>query len=179
MQATEQGQTVRVIDVGIALGSNLGDRKSFLQQARDVLAELSYDGKITKQAAIYGSCPVDCPAGSGEFLNTVIEIRYVGQALELLRQTQALEMVLGRPSEHGVNEPRCIDVDLLYFGDEAIDQKDLTIPHPRIRERRFVLEPLSEIHPQKRLPQCDQTVAELLAGLGNDEPPLTLYAKEW
>ena len=72
---------------------------------------------------------------------------------------------MGRPSKHGINAPRVIDLDILYMGDLIVETDRLTIPHPRTVERQFVLEPLSRVHRRLRLPGMGRTVLELLGGL--------------
>jgi 2-amino-4-hydroxy-6-hydroxymethyldihydropteridine diphosphokinase len=110
--------------------------------------------------------PVDCPAGSGRFLNGVVEIAWRGTAEELFEGLTEIETSMGRPKERPRNAPRRIDLDLLYLGDLAIDVPGLIIPHPRIAERAFVLCPLAEIRPELVLPGCSASVAKLLDRTG-------------
>ncbi len=138
--------------VGIALGSNLGDRLANLEAARQSLAEISTPAEPFLAASTYQTEPLLCPPGSPQFCNSVVEISFDGDPFELLELTQAIEKKLGRTAVPERNAPRIIDVDLLYFGDEIIDTEDLVLPHPRIGERRFVLEPLAEIRPDLILP---------------------------
>ena len=158
--------------VGIALGSNLGDRLGNLQSARDCLREIATPGEPFLQASIYQTEPLLCPPGSPLFLNTVVEIDYAGDPFELLDLTRAIEKKLGRTDNSGRNAPRIIDVDLLYFGNEIIDTAALALPHPRLGERRFVLQPCAEIRPALILPGQTRSIAELLANLQSTEPPL-------
>lgn len=158
--------------VGIALGSNLGDRLGNLQAARDCLREIATPGEPFLQASIYQTEPLLCPPGSPLFLNTVVEIDYAGSPFELLDLTRAIEKKLGRTESSERNAPRVIDVDLLYFGDEIIDTAALVLPHPRLGERRFVLQPCAEIRPGLILPGHTRSIAELLANLQSAEPPL-------
>jgi len=151
--------------VGIALGSNLGDRTSNLQAARALLQELAIPGEPFLTASDYQTEPLHCPPGSPVFYNSVVEISYDGSPAELLALTQTIEHRLGRATSPVQNAPRVIDVDLLYFGHEVIGTEALILPHPRIHERRFVLEPLAEIRPHLLLPGLDQTVSELLGAL--------------
>ena len=115
--------------------------------------------------------PVDCPPGSPKFLNAVIA--FIPQKSEtpetLITKLQALEKVFGRQPKKILNEPRPLDLDLIAFGQEIRATPELTVPHPRAHERRFVLQPLSEIAPDLVLPGQTQTVAQLLANLGNGE----------
>jgi 2-amino-4-hydroxy-6-hydroxymethyldihydropteridine diphosphokinase len=158
--------------VGIALGTNLGDRLSHLRKALESLREIAVPGEPFLCAPIYQTEPRLCPTGSPDFFNTVVEISHEGSAFELLDLTQSIEKSLGRLPPVERNAPRVIDVDLLYFGDEIIDSETLVLPHPRIGERRFVLQPLASIRPELILPGEIQTVAKMLELLTTDEPPL-------
>ena len=151
--------------VGIALGSNLGDRTANLEAARECLREISAPGEPLLRASDYQTEPLHCPPGSPLFQNSVVEIAFDGNPFELLELTQAIEKRLGRINKPERNAPRIIDVDLLYFGDEIIDTEDLVLPHPRIGERLFVLEPLAEIRPDLVLPGQTKCIAELLVNL--------------
>lgn len=157
--------------VGIALGSNLGDRSAHMQAARDCLRQIATPGEPILEASTYQTEPLLCPPGSPLFHNSVVEIAYEGNPFALLEITQGIEKKLGRTTAPERNAPRVIDVDLLYFGDEIIDTEDLVLPHPRIRERRFVLEPLAEIRPELRLPGQPQSIAEMLEILIVRETP--------
>lgn len=157
---------------GIALGSNLGDRPALLRAALAALREIAAPGEPVLAAPVYQTAPRFCPDGSPDFLNTVVEISTDAGPLELLEQTRAIEDRLGRSRGHDRNAPRTIDIDLLYHGETVHHDARLTLPHPRIAERRFVLQPLSDIRPGLILPGRAETVAELLATLESDEPPL-------
>ncbi|GAA5124809.1 2-amino-4-hydroxy-6-hydroxymethyldihydropteridine diphosphokinase [Luteolibacter yonseiensis] len=158
--------------VGIALGSNLGDRLANLLAARVRLREISADGASFLTASTYRTEPLLCPPGSPFFYNSVVEIGFEGDPFELLEITQGIEKELGRTAKPERNAPRVIDVDLLYFGDRIIDTEALALPHPRLGERRFVLQPLAEIRPDLVLPGQTQDIAGLLENLVSDEPPL-------
>lgn len=158
--------------VGIALGSNLGDRLANICSAREKLASLAIPGEPMLFASVYQTEPVLCPEDSPMFYNSVIEISFSGSPFELLEKTQAIEQTLGRTQAPGRNAPRVIDIDLLYFGDESVTQNHLELPHPRIADRRFVLEPLAEIRPNLILSGKTSTISELLAVLSSPEPPL-------
>ncbi len=146
---------------GIALGSNLGDRLANLQAARDCLREIATPGEPFLEAANYRTRPLSCPPNSPDFYNSVVEIAFEGSAFELLDLTQSIEKKLGRTGASERNAPRMIDVDLLYFGDQFIDSEALVLPHPRIGERRFVLQPLAEIRPDLTLPGHSQSISAL------------------
>jgi 2-amino-4-hydroxy-6-hydroxymethyldihydropteridine diphosphokinase len=151
--------------VGIALGSNIGDCIANLQAARDCLREIAVVGEPFLQASTYQTEPLHCPPGSPHFFNSVVEMAWEGDPFELLEITQAIESRLGRTVKPERNAPRIIDVDLLYFGGEVTDTGTLVLPHPRIGERRFVLEPLAEIRPDLILPGQALNIAERLAEL--------------
>lgn len=148
--------------VGIALGSNLGDRLANLQAARACLLKITAPGSLFLEASTYQTEPLLCPSGSPHFYNSVVELSFDGSPAELLEITQAIEKKLGRIKVPERNAPRVIDIDLLYFGDQMIDTESLILPHPRIVERRFVLEPLAEIRPELILPGQRRSVGELL-----------------
>lgn len=164
---------------GIALGTNLGDRLAHLRAARDRLVSRSPDPASLLQAPIYQAAPVDCPDGSPDFYNTVIELEIDLSPLELLHQTRVIERQLGRSAGAPRNAPRVIDVDLLYLGMERLDSELLTLPHPRLGQRRFVLQPLADIRPSLVLPGHPGTIAERLRELDSSEPPLTVVRGGW
>jgi 2-amino-4-hydroxy-6-hydroxymethyldihydropteridine diphosphokinase len=157
---------------GIALGSNLGDRMRNLRAALDALRQIASPGEPVLTAPVYQTEPRFCPPGSPDFLNTVVEIGFDGGPLELLALTRGIEKQLGRTRGAERNTPRTIDIDLLYLGDEILIGGELTLPHPRIGERRFVLQPLADIRPDLVLPGQTKAVAEILAGLQADESQL-------
>jgi 2-amino-4-hydroxy-6-hydroxymethyldihydropteridine diphosphokinase len=158
--------------VGIALGSNLGDRLAHLHAAREALRDIATPGEPFLQAPTYQTEPLLCPPGSPFFYNSVLEIAFDGDPFDLLELTQSIERKLGRTGTPERNAPRVIDVDLLYFGDHIIDAEHLVLPHPRIGERRFVLQPLAGIRPDLVLPGHIRDIATLLTDLASDEPPL-------
>jgi len=165
--------------VGIALGSNLGPRLANLRAARELLRRLTRPGDELLQAPIYQTAPLACPDGSPDFFNTVVEIGYDGSPAELLQHTQAIELTLGRTRSTTHHAPRSIDIDLLYFGAATHASVGLVIPHPRLTQRRFVLQPLADIRPELILPGDCLTIAAHLAGLVSAEPAPALVQREW
>ena len=163
--------------VGIALGSNLGDRSANLEAARDRLRKIASPGESFLSASTYQTEPLLCPPGSPFFYNSVVEISWEGDPFALLELTQSIEKYLGRSGSPERNAPRVIDVDLLYFGDQIIDTEALVLPHPRLGERRFVLQPLAEIRPGLVLPGHIHSIATLLKQLASEEPPLVRLAR--
>lgn len=158
--------------VGIALGSNIGDRLANLRAARDRLREWhegSPDAFLV--SPIYETEPVDCDPGAAPFFNAVIELETTLPPLGLLDAAQAIERELGRPDRRPKNAPRTIDVDLLYAEGRVIENERLILPHPRIRERLFVLQPLSHI--RDALPReigVSGDLALQIDGLGGEHP---------
>jgi len=164
---------------GIALGSNLGRKLAHLQIARDLLKNIAVPGTLFRQAPIYQTEPVQCPDGSPDFFNTVVEFEFAGTPFDLLDHTQAIEFKLGREAVPERNAPRVIDVDILYLGDEQLDAGLLVLPHPRLTSRRFVLQPLADIRPDLVLPGDHVTIAEHLQHLDSSEAPLALVQAHW
>lgn len=154
---------------GIALGSNIEPRLLHLQAARRRIFELHDSPGPISSSKVYETSPVDCPHGSGAFLNAVLEITTHLSPLELLKRLQSIELDLGRPAEHGHNTPRPIDLDILYCDDLTLAEPELILPHPRLVERRFVLQPLADIQPDLVLPHASKTVAELLNSLDSQD----------
>lgn len=143
----------------IALGSNLGDRRDYLDRALERLRQVA---GITVDAvsAYHETAPVGGPPGQGNFLNAAAALQTTLAPQELLQTLQAIENGLGRTRSERWG-PRTIDLDLLLYDDVILDEPTLTIPHPRLHERSFVLEPLVEIAPQARHPLLGVTIAEL------------------
>jgi 2-amino-4-hydroxy-6-hydroxymethyldihydropteridine diphosphokinase len=147
---------------GVALGSNLGDRLENLRAARRQIIELDWIRPLVVSAGIYETEPVDCEPGASKFLNTVIEFDFEGDPVQLLEQLARIEESLGRKRDHPKNVSRRIDIDLLYCGDQQIDNERLQLPHPRMHLRKFVLQPLADVRSELRLPDQRKTVQELL-----------------
>ncbi len=157
------------MQVGIALGSNIEPRLLHLHTARRRLFELHSGGKPVLCSKVYETSPVDCPEGSAPFLNAVLEIDTECTPQELLVRLQEIEQSMGRPSAHEKNSPRTIDLDMLYCGDMALSDESLTLPHPRIKERHFVLQPLADIRPNLILPKFTKSVKVLASELKTSE----------
>ncbi len=158
----------------IAFGSNLGDRLRNLVEALEFLGL-----EAAKKSSVYQTSPVDCERDTDDFYNSVVELFHDGSAQELHRKTVSVERKMGRPGQREVHAPRVIDLDILAVGDEIVETEHLTVPHPRLAQRKFVLEPLAEILPDLRLPGHEKSVAELLETLESSEPPLTVVTREW
>lgn len=154
---------------GIALGSNLGDRLVNLQLGRDaVLALPSVQGPV-HYSSVYETSPVECASDTPPYLNAVMEVDYEGRVAALLDALQAIETGFGRPEKRPRNASRSLDLDILYCGNLTLNNEEAIIPHPRLHLRRFVLEPLAEIVPEKVIPGQSVSIAELLAQLPDEE----------
>ncbi len=144
--------------VGIALGSNLGDRVAHLQAAVTAIRKFAEPPVLISR--VYETEPVDCPPDSPAFLNAAIEIGYSGDLRQLLTRLQGLEQASGRPILRSRNAPRALDLDILYADDLILDWPDLQLPHPRLMSRVFVLTPLADIVPNRKLPGAQITFSE-------------------
>ena len=167
------------IPVGLAFGSNIGDRLANLSAAKELLLRHPAVAGNGIFSPVFETAPVECEDGASTFLNAVGEIQFSGSPLECLAICQSIELQLGRPSRRPKNAPRTIDLDLIYAGATVIEDVDLTLPHPRLGERRFVLEPLASIRPHLVLPDDCSPIAERLSALVSDEPTLSIFASEW
>ena len=147
----------------VALGSNLGDRLDNLRAARKAILDLPNVKAPILSSAIYETEPVGCEPGAGKFLNAIVEFEYQGDLATLLEQLIEIEEALGRKRDHPKNVSRTIDLDLLYCGDQQINDERLQLPHPRIHLRKFVFEPLADIGPDLVLPGRKKSIRELLA----------------
>jgi 2-amino-4-hydroxy-6-hydroxymethyldihydropteridine diphosphokinase len=154
------------VHAGIALGSNLGDRAGNLRAAVRSLREISDPQSPLLWSSIYETAPVGCDPGTTRFFNAVVEIGYTRTLMDFLVDLRQIEENLGRPQRRPKNEPRTIDLDILYFGEATSDEPTLIVPHPRLAQRRFVLLPLSEIRPELVIPGQSLTITKLLANLG-------------
>lgn len=154
----------------LALGTNLGDRRSFLSAAMRALEALPVT-RLDKAGWVYETAPVG-PQDQGPFLNTVVRLETRLTPRELLSAGHAIEAQLGRRSLGDRRKwgPREMDVDLLLFGEVAVELADFTLPHPRMADRWFVLRPLADIAPRLVPPGWNGTVAEALAKLEAKDP---------
>ncbi len=147
--------------VAVALGSNLGERRAHLDSAVASLRSLIRGLTVS---TYHDTVPVGVAGPQPLYLNAAAVGDTLLPARALLDALLGIESARGRLRPHP-NAPRTLDLDLILFGDAVIDEPGLTVPHPRFRERRFVLEPLAEIAPELRDPVTGKTVAELFAAL--------------
>ena len=145
----------------IAMGSNLGDRKGTLLAALRMLGERP-DVVLLRRSGFFETAPVG-PPGQGNYLNAAIEIETTLAPLELLAAIQDIEARLGRDRAREVRwGVRTCDLDILLIDELVLDTPELTVPHPRMHERTFMLEPLAQIAPNLMHPVLKKTVAQLL-----------------
>ena len=147
----------------IALGANVGDRRSNIQKAIEALRATN-GVEITRVSTLLENPAVGGPADSPPFLNAVAELRTTLQAQSLLDRLLQIERSLGRERREKWG-PRVIDLDVVLYGDQVIHTDRLTVPHPLMHERRFVLQPLAEIAPDARHPASKLTAREMLERL--------------
>jgi 2-amino-4-hydroxy-6-hydroxymethyldihydropteridine diphosphokinase len=144
----------------LSLGSNMGDRQGNLERAIDLLSQRL---KVTSVSSIYDTEPVG-DINQPRFLNLVCQVTTRLAPEALLALAKGIESKLGRTGKSGA--PRPIDIDILFYDDQIVKTPELTIPHPRLARRAFVLIPLVEIAPGFCHPVSGKTVSELLDGVG-------------
>ena len=147
------------VTVYLGIGTNMGNREANLDRCLDLLSQRMKMGKVS---SVYDTEPQG-NVNQPRFLNMVCQV-FTRLAPEgLLALAKGIESKMGRTSKTG--EPRPIDIDILLYGDEIIDTPELVIPHPRMRERAFVILPLCEIAPGLFFPDVDMTIKEMADSL--------------
>lgn len=147
--------------VYLSLGANLGDRAAQIDSAIGMLDAAGV--KLLRRSSLFETEPQDLP-NQPWFYNLVIEAETALFPLQLLRQIERIEKEMGR-QRTVAKGPRNIDIDILFFGNFVIQTNQLDVPHPRLHQRRFVLEPLAELAPALKHPTLKRTVRQLLADL--------------
>ena len=149
--------------VYLSLGSNVGDREA---QLRDAQTRLAAAGRVVEVSSFYETEPVEF-IEQPWFLNRVLALETDQNPQELMATVLRIEEEMGRRRVQNKG-PRSIDIDILLFDDVVVDSKDLTIPHPAMHQRRFVLEPLAEIVPEAFHPWLNKTIRELRDALPSE-----------
>jgi len=147
-------------DLYLSLGSNLGDRESNIAQATMALS-INFEISDIKSSIYYDSEPlykIDQP----HFLNSVVKCKTTLKPFDVLDVTQKIEKMLGRLKLKEKNGPRIIDIDILFHGDAVIETEELTIPHPMLSFRNFVLIPFGELEPNFKIPHSKITINDLI-----------------
>jgi len=160
------------VAVAVSLGSNLPylnrSPKDIVLAAMESLRRISIEAD---GSSLYLSEPIDCPSGTGDFINAAMVLRLASKtsASELLAVLQGIEADYGRQRSAEQNQARTLDIDIISYGNQELESLHLILPHPQATQRRFVLMPLAEIHPEMVLPGQSESIAQLLAVLPPNE----------
>jgi len=154
------------VDVYVSLGSNIEPRAKYLERALNLLSA-NPRTEVAQVSSILETKPVGGPAGQAKYLNAVAHLRTSLAPEELLLVLQGIETELGRKRRERWG-PRTIDLDILLYDDEIIATDTLTVPHPFMHERRFVMQPLAEIAPDVVHPILEMRAQTILESLGDE-----------
>ena len=170
MEVQQLSQAASTVKAWLALGANLGDAQATIRQAIVAVQNWPHT-RLLKASSLYRTAPVD--ADGPDYINAVVEVQTGLSPLELLHHCQLQEQAAGRQRPYR-NAPRTLDMDLVLYADQRVDLPELSVPHPRMWQRAFVLVPLAEIAPEKVSRQQLQAVLEQrierLAAAHADEP---------
>ena len=161
--------------VFLSLGSNIGDKRNNLEKGKQLLIENS-NVNLVRTSPIYKTEPM-YNKNQESYLNQVIEVRTILNPSELLGLIKVIELRMGRKISNYKNMPRPMDIDILTVDNIIMDTPGLKLPHPHLQERKFVLEPWSNIAPDYTVPKLDKTVTELLSDV-KDELATTILSSE-
>jgi 2-amino-4-hydroxy-6-hydroxymethyldihydropteridine diphosphokinase len=148
-------------NIFLSLGSNIGKREMQLDEAVDRLQAAGV--QVLRKSSVYETEPQDL-RDQPWFLNLVLEVETRLSPIQLLGAIQEIEKAIGRNRDVSKG-PRTIDIDILLYGQAIVETGDIQIPHPRLDQRRFVLEPMKELVPDLRHPRSGRTMSELLRGV--------------
>ena len=162
--------------VFIGLGSNMGEREDNIRKALELLSQLP-DTELVRASSLYDTEPVGA-VEQPNFLNAVAELDTDMAARQLLWNLLLIEKRLGRVRTQKWG-PRTLDLDLLLFGDELIEEDDLQVPHPELTRRSFVLTPLVELEPALVHPTTGETMQSHLSQLHSTRPPVKCGSRLW
>jgi 2-amino-4-hydroxy-6-hydroxymethyldihydropteridine diphosphokinase len=153
----------------IGIGANLGDARSNVEDAIDMLGQLP-GSTLAGVSSLYQTAPID--SSGDDYINAVARLQTTLEPEALLQALQAIELAHGRQRPYR-NAPRTLDLDLLLYGDQTIATPTLTVPHPRLTERAFVLVPLHELDPQAHIPGLGPAEGYLARAAGQSITRLT------
>ena len=167
------------MEIGLSLGSNLGNRLSNIQTARDHINAIA-NVRLSAQSPVYQTEPVGVsePHKEKKFLNVFLILETECTVTDIFEETSAIEDSMGRKRTDNRFDPRIIDIDIIFAGSTVTKTNTLTVPHSQWRKRRFVLQPLRDLRPNLILPEETQTVSDILAKLPNT-PIAELFSTEW
>lgn len=167
------------METGFSLGSNVGGRLRLLSQAKTLLL-MDPKVKFVDESSVYETEPVGVKEAYRQmkFLNAVLVVDAPYTAEEWLPKIKRVEKVLKRERTEDRNAPRTMDVDILFCGDQIVDDDLLQVPHPRWTERRFVVAPLADVCPDLILPGEQRTVASILDSMSADDD-VRLFSEKW
>ena len=167
------------MEIGLSFGSNHGDRLRNLREGRSRVAALA-GVRVAAASPVYETEPVDVAEEfrGRSFLNAVLIAECAGDLRSFSSAIHAIEDAMGRVRGPDRNAPRVIDIDIIYAGNEHHCETTLTVPHPRWKERRFVLQPLADVRPDLVIPGELRSVRAVLASLP-DTPAARLFCREW
>jgi len=157
-----------MVQAFVGIGSNVGDRRTYCAEAAARMGRLP-ETELVRISPFVETQAAEGVAG-GAFLNGVAELATSLSPVDLLRALQAIERALDRPDDHPPGAARTIDLDILLYGDRVVREGGLEIPHPRMAQRRFVLEPLAAVAPGARHPILHETAGDLLRDLEAGRP---------
>jgi len=154
------------MEIGLCLGTNLGDRLANLQAAGEALDALE-GGRVIARSRVYETEPVDVAKEhrNRPFLNAVLVLETSLDVYRLSHEVHVIEQQLGRVRTGDRNAPRVIDIDILYANGIEVDSEELAVPHPHWAQRRFVVQPLADVRPDFVMPGQSRTVREVLMSL--------------
>ncbi|MFW6414524.1 MAG: 2-amino-4-hydroxy-6-hydroxymethyldihydropteridine diphosphokinase [Verrucomicrobiota bacterium] len=150
-------------NTAIGLGSNLGNSVSAIKEAEERLEKGGF--KIISRSSFYRTKPVDCEPGTPSFINAAVIGLWKKEIPELWQLCKNIEQTMGRPVNHSSRQARIIDIDILIVGDAPYSDENLTIPHPQLTDRLFVLKPLAEIAPEWCIPPTNQRIDDAYKSL--------------
>ena len=152
------------MDVFIGVGSNIGDRWAYINKAVDLFKKTP-GIRLKKISSVYETKPRGGPRGQGDYLNLVLKADCSLEPGRLLKVLQRIEKKVGRKPRKRRWPRREIDLDILLYGGDTVEEKDLKVPHPLMQDRFFVLKPLSDLAPRLKHPLSGRSVSEMLLSL--------------